>query len=59
MNRNQNLILLVVVVVTGALGYYVSNNSISLKGYFNNYASPYGPKPSRTWESNWEKERLK
>jgi hypothetical protein len=57
----KNVILLVFVALTGVGGYLIHTNNISLSRILkkSDYSSPYGVKPSSTWENNWENERLK
>ncbi len=59
MNRNQNFILLLVLLISSAFSYYVFTNNVSFKSKTDEYVSPLGPKPSKVWERNWEIERAK
>lgn len=65
MNRIQNIVLILAVLISGTLNYYTFTNNFSLKGVLKNiptndgYSSPIGAKPSKAWEQNWEAERAK
>lgn len=65
MNRIQNIVLVLAVLVSSAINYYVFTNNFSLKDALKNiptndgYSSPIGAKPSKAWEQSWEAERAK
>lgn len=65
MNSKQNAGLLLAVLLTGVINFFVVNSNVSLKGALNqaihrdDYASPFGPKPSQSWENQWESERAR
>jgi hypothetical protein len=56
---NRNTLLLIVVIFTGIVGFFVVNNNISLKNLVKTDGyTPMG-RPTKTWESQWEIERAK
>ena len=55
MSQNNGKLLMYALVL-GVLGYFSYSSNFSLKNYlkFGSEYKPSGPKPTSTWERNWE-----